>query len=68
MAVMMSKLYAALRSAEVPADQAQAAAEEAAAHENRFSKIEAELSVLKWMVGFNIALTMAIAGKLLFGH
>ena len=33
-------------------------------HENRFSKIEADLLVLKWMVGFVLALLAGIALKL----
>jgi len=33
-------------------------------HENRFSKIESELAVLKWMVGFVMALLSAVALKL----
>jgi hypothetical protein len=35
-------------------------------HENRFSKIESELAVLKWMVGFVIALLSAVALKLFY--
>jgi hypothetical protein len=42
MAVMMAKLYQALRAANVSDDAAREAAEEAASHENRFAKIEAE--------------------------
>ena len=37
MAVMMAKLYQALRAANVSDDAAREAAEEAAAHENRFT-------------------------------
>ncbi len=36
----------------------------AAEAENRFSKIESELAVLRWMVGFVIALLSAVALKL----
>ncbi|WP_041927002.1 hypothetical protein [Methylocystis sp. SC2] len=35
-------------------------------HENRFSKIESELAVLRWMVGFVIALLLAVVLKLFF--
>lgn len=37
------------------------------AHEGRFSKIEGDLLVLKWMVGFALALLSAVALKL-FPH
>ena len=37
---------------------------EAAGHENRFAKIEADLQLLKWLVGFNLAIGIAIASKL----
>lgn len=68
MAVMMAKLYQALRAANVADDTAREAAEEAASHENRFAKIEADLLLLKWMVGFNLVLSITIASKLLFMH
>ena len=56
MAMMLGSLYDALVSANVPGEKAQKAAEEAAAYENRLARIEGDLSLLKWMVGFNIAL------------
>jgi hypothetical protein len=31
-----------------------------AAYENRFAKIEADLGIQKWMVGFNLAGTVAL--------
>ncbi len=31
----------------------------------RLGRIEADLSILKWMMGFNLALTAAVLGKLL---
>lgn len=65
MAIMMEKLYDALRAANVPDDKARAAAVEAAHFDNRLNsidgrlaKVEADLSALKWMVGFNLALTL----------
>jgi hypothetical protein len=46
------------------------AAEAIAGYENRFSRIEGELiairgeqNLLKWMVGFNLAMTLAILWK-----
>ncbi len=39
--------------------------EELAGYDNRIGKIEPGLSLLKWMVGVNLALTAAVLGKLL---
>ena len=36
-----------------------------AAYDNRFSKVESDLIVLKWMVGFNLAATLGIVMLLL---
>lgn len=63
MALMLSKLYTALREANVPEEKAAAAAEEVAG-KNRLANVEAKLSLLTWMVGFQLALTI-ILGKLL---
>jgi hypothetical protein len=68
MAMMMGKLYAALREANVPEDKAREAAEEVASFETRISDLTADMRLLKWMVGFNLALTIAIVGKLFLGH
>jgi len=51
MTVMLAELYDALKDAGAPEDKARKAAEAVAAHENRFAKIEADLLLLKWMVG-----------------
>jgi hypothetical protein len=64
MSLMISEVYDALVSAGAPEDKARKAAEALTVHENRFSKIEGELAVLKWMVGFALALLAAIALKL----
>jgi phage shock protein A len=64
MTIMMSKLYDALRAGEVPEDKARAAAEEAAGYENRAAKIETDLTLLKWMVATNIAISVAVLFKM----
>jgi hypothetical protein len=64
MPIMMGKLYAALRAANVPDEKAQAAAEEVAGFENRLASVEARLNLLTWMVGFNLAMTTAILWRL----
>jgi hypothetical protein len=67
MPVMMEKLYDALRAADVPDDKARAAAVEAAGFENWINRVEADLTLLKWMVGFNLAMTLVLAGKAFLG-
>ena len=54
MALRMGYLYDALRS--LRASEEVAAAEEAAGYENRPAAIDADLRLLKWMVGASIAL------------
>lgn len=55
MTVMLSKTYDALISAGAPEEKARAAAEELAAYEIPFAKIETDLAVIKWMLGVVIA-------------
>ena len=61
---MMGKLYAALRAANVPDKEAIDASEEVATFETRISEINANLRLLNWMVGFNLAISVAVATKL----
>jgi hypothetical protein len=63
MAVMLSRTYDALISAGAPEEKARAAAEELAAYETRFAKIETDLAVLKWMVGVNLAASLSLVIK-----
>jgi hypothetical protein len=70
MPLMLSKLYSALLEAGASEDAARAAAEEAAAYEQRFAaldtrmeRFEGRLSLVQWMVGFNLALSVAILWK-----
>jgi hypothetical protein len=65
-ATMISEVYDAFIAAGAPEDKARKAAEALADYENRFSRIDAELIVLKWMVGFGIALNIAILTRLFF--
>ena len=60
MTTMITELYDALKDAGAGEDKARRAAETVAAYENRFAKIEADLGILKWMVGFNLAATVAL--------
>ena len=45
------------------AEKAQRAAEEVANYDSRFAKIEADLLLLKWMVGAVLGLIFLILGK-----
>jgi hypothetical protein len=58
MTTMIAEVYDALVAAGSPEDKARRAA--IAAYENRFGKIEADLNLLKWMVGFVLAFCIAI--------
>lgn len=60
MTTMITELYDALKDAGADEAKARKAAETVAAYENRFSKIEADLGILKWMVGFNLAGTVGL--------
>ena len=65
MAVMMGNLYSALRQAGADEENARKAAEEIAGYENRFSKLESDVALLKWMVGFNVGLCLLLVGLVL---
>jgi hypothetical protein len=55
MPVMLSKTYDAFIAAGAPEEKARAAAEELAAYEIRFAKIEQDLAIIKWMLGVTLA-------------
>lgn len=63
MATMISEVYDALKEAGASEEKARKAAEAIASYENRFAKIESDLLVLKWMVGYLVASTTAIMWK-----
>jgi hypothetical protein len=66
---MLGKLYAALRDAGANEQEAREAAEEAAGYESRLASLDTRVTVLTWMVGANVALTVAVLAKLLqTGH
>ena len=71
MALMLGQLYDALRAGNVPDDKARAAAEEVANYEGELSKlrldmserlnrVEAELRLHRWMIGFLIAIVLGV--------
>ena len=73
---MIFEVYQAFITAGVPHDQARQAAE-ALSSENlatkadiqlldkRVDDVQAQLSLLKWMLGFNLAFTMAVLWKII---
>ena len=54
-----------LRAAGAPDDKTREAAKEIAGFEDRPTTAESDLKLLKWMVGFNLALSMVIVALLL---
>ncbi len=64
MSTMIFEVYDALKEAGATEDKAKKAAEALAAYENRFNKVEGDLSLLKWMIGFNLAISVATLFKL----
>jgi hypothetical protein len=60
MTTMITELYDALKEAGASDATARKAAETMAADENRFAKIDADLNLVKWMVGFNLAVTSTL--------
>lgn len=66
MSIIISEVYDAFIAAGTPEEKAKKAAEAMANYEARFNKIDLQLHLLKWMVGFNLAFTMAIVYKLFF--
>ncbi len=57
---MITEVYEAFKEAGASEAKAQKAAEAVAGYENRFANIESDLTLLKWMVGFNLAVSLGI--------
>ena len=60
MAAMVSELYDFLKSAGAPDEQARKAAEVVAVYNDRFFRIEGDLMLLKWVAGFNLAISAGV--------
>ena len=72
MTTMIAEVYDALVAAGSPEDKARKAAEAIAGYENRFAaieqrltRIEGDLKLPTWMIGFNLAGTVGIIFTLL---
>ena len=59
MALMLGALHDALKSAGADPNSARKAAEEVAGYESELADVKSDLRLLKWMVGTNIALSVA---------
>ena len=64
MSTVIFEVYDALKEAGATEDKAKKAAEALAAYENRFNKIGSDLGLVKWMIGFNLAMSAGILLKL----
>jgi len=61
---MQSEVYEAFRSVEVPEDKAMKAAEALSERDEDVSALRADMSIMKWMMGFVLAFQVAIFAKL----
>jgi hypothetical protein len=67
MSTIIVEVYDALKEAGASEEKSKAAAKAIADHDSRFSKITADLMVLKWMTGAIVAGVVALISKTLFG-
>jgi hypothetical protein len=67
MALELGKLRNALIEAGASSKAAEEAAQEVAAYENMLDKLESDMAVVKWMLGFNLAMTIAVLFRV-FSH
>ena len=63
MSIMVTEVYDALISAGADEQKARAAAEAVAKYDKDISEVKANLMLIKWMIGFNLAFTMAVVWK-----
>jgi len=67
MALMLAELYDALREANVSEPSARKAAQAVASYEAQLAAVRGDLTLLKWMAGTNVVLTIAVLARLLHG-
>ncbi len=63
MTTMISEVYDALISAGADEEKAREAAKAVAQYDKDIAEIKASLMLVKWMVGFNLAFTLAVLWK-----
>ena len=66
MAIMLSKTYEAFKAAGAPDDKAREAAEEIAADDHWLANIEADVRLLKWMMGLVLAGVLSLVIRAFF--
>ncbi len=67
MSTMLVELYDALKDAGASEEKARAAAKSIADYESRFAKIDADLLVIKWMLGATFAAAFGVFLKSFLG-
>ena len=65
MTMMITELYDALKDAGATEEKARKAAEILADYDSRLASIDTRLSVLTWMVGTNLIVTLGVLWRLL---
>ena len=65
MTTALMEVYDAFREAGASEERSRAAAEAVANYDDQLAKLGGDISLLKWMAGFNIALAVAMFGILL---
>jgi hypothetical protein len=66
MSVIVAEVYEAFLSADTPKEKAKKAAEALANYDNRFTRIELDSVLLKWMCGTILAGIVALVLKAFF--
>lgn len=66
MATMLVEIYDAFKDAGASEEKTRAVTKAIAGYDMRFNKIEADIAVLKWMTGANIALSLALIARTFF--
>ena len=62
---MNRRIYEALKEAKVSEDRALKVAESVASFDTRFLGLDKSLALVKWMAGFNLAVSLATLYKLI---
>jgi hypothetical protein len=65
MTTALMEVYDAFREAGASEERSRAAAEAVANYDDQLMKLRGDVSLLKWMAGFNVALSVAMFGILL---
>lgn len=63
---MIAEMYDALRDAGASEEKSRAAATAVADYDSRLVRLEGDVNLVKWMVGFNVAMSVAIMMRTFF--